>query len=96
MIKKTRIFLALLSGMLFCVATLAQKPVVDIDQSRHPNLYDAQRHVVAASEAVVRAQNDNKDDLGGHAEKARQLLVQANQELKAAAAAANAAAQKKK
>jgi hypothetical protein len=51
---------------------------------------------VAASEAVVRAQNDNKQELGGHAEKARQLLVQVNQELKAAAAAANAAAQKKK
>jgi len=96
MIKKTQIFLALLSGMLFCVLTFAQTPVVDIDQNKHPNLADAQRHVVAANAAVLKAQKDNKYDMGGHAEKARDLLVQANQELKAAAAAANAENQKKK
>ena len=96
MIKKTQIFLALLSGMLFCVVTLGQTPVVDIEQSKHPNLADAQRHVVAANAAVLKAQQDNKYDMQGHAEKARDLLVQVNQELKAAAAAANAQMQKKK
>jgi hypothetical protein len=34
--------------------------------------------------------------MGGHAEKAREHLVQANQELKLAAEAANAAGKKKK
>jgi GAF domain-containing protein len=96
MIKKTQIFLALVSGMLFCVVTLAQTPVVDIDQSKHVNLADAQRHVVAANAAVLKAQQENKYDMQGHAEKARDLLVQVNQELKAAAAAANAQMQKKK
>jgi hypothetical protein len=95
MIKKTQIFLALLSAMLFCVGTLAQTPVVDIDQNKHPNLADAQRHVVAAAAAVAKAQKDNKYDMSGHAEKARDLLVQVNHELKEAAAAANAEMQKK-
>ena len=96
MIRKTPIFSALLSGVLFSVVTLAQTPVVDIDQSKHPNLYEAQRNVVAANQAIIKAEQENKDDMQGHAEKARQHLVQANQELKAAAAAANAAVNHKK
>jgi hypothetical protein len=38
----------------------------------------------------------NKYDMGGHAEKARQHLVEANRELKLAAETANAAGKKKK
>jgi len=95
MTKKIQVFTALLSAVLFCVVTLAQEPVLDIDASRHQYLAEAQKHVVAANRAVEQAQKDNREDMKGHAEKARQLLVQVNQELKAAAEAANAAGQKK-
>jgi uncharacterized protein (DUF3084 family) len=96
MIRKTQMFAALLSGVLFSAVTLAQTPVVDIDQSKHPNLYEAQRHLVEANQAIIKAEHENRDDMQSHAEKARQHLVQANQELKAAAAAANAAVNHKK
>jgi hypothetical protein len=96
MIRKTATFCALLSGVLFSVITLAQTPVVDIDAQNHPNLAEAQRHIVEATQSIAKAQQVNKEDMQGHAEKARQLLVQANQELKAAAAASNAAANHKK
>ena len=89
MTKKIQILTALLSAVLFCGITIAQEPVVDIDASRHQYLAEAQKHVVAANRAVEQAQKDNRDDMQGHAEKARQLLVQVNQELKAAANAAN-------
>ncbi|HTS59440.1 MAG TPA: hypothetical protein VMH03_17990 [Terriglobales bacterium] len=96
MIRKTPIFSALLSGVLLSVVTLAQTPVVDIDAQKHPNLAAAQRHIVEATQALIKAQQENKDDMQGHAEKARQHLDQANQEIKAAAAAANAAVNHKK
>jgi hypothetical protein len=89
---------AILSAVLFCGLTLAQEPVEDIDKGKHPNLAEAQHHVVEANQRIAEAQKDNHYDMKGHAEKARQLLAQVNLELKAAAQAANAAnaaAQKK-
>ena len=85
---------AILSVLLFCVVIAAQEPIVDIDKNRHPNLAEAQRLVVEANHYIAEAQKDNRYDMKGHAEKARQLLVQVNQELKAAAEAANAAMRK--
>jgi hypothetical protein len=96
MTKKIQGFTAALCVVLFCGITLAQEPVVDIDQKIHPNLAAAQRHVVEANREIATAQKDNRYDMKGHAERARQLLVQVNQELKAAAEAANAAMQKKR
>lgn len=99
MTKKSLLISTIFSAALFCSGvTLAQAPVQDIDKKLHPNLAEAQLHVVLASNAVLNAQKDNKYDLHGHAEKARQLLVQVNQELKLAAEDANAAnaSQKKK
>jgi hypothetical protein len=89
--KKIQMFTALCIAVLFCGLTLAQEPVVDIDKKIHPNLAEAQRLVVQANNYVAIAQKDNAYDMQGHAEKARQLLAQVNQELKAAAEAANAA-----
>lgn len=86
---KRRLFRALLPAALFCIVTLAQEPVQDINAKLHPNLAEAQRHVVEANRAIATAQKDNRYDMKGHAEKARQLLVEVNQELKAAAEAAN-------
>jgi len=76
--------------------TLAQEPVQDIDKNRHPELAAAQNHVVQASNAILNAQKHNQYDMHGHAQKARDLLVQVNQELKLAAEDANAASQQKK
>jgi len=77
------------AAVLLCGVTLAQEPVVDINASIHPHLAAAQRAVVEANRAVSEAQKDNKWDMHGHAEKARQLLVEVNNELKAAAETAN-------
>ena len=63
----------------------AQRPETDIDAKRHPNLADAQHHVAEAYGKITEAQQFYKDKLGGHAEKAIQLLEQANHELKEAA-----------
>jgi hypothetical protein len=82
---------AVLCVLAFCALTVGQDPVVDIDKNVHPNLAEAQRLVVDANHYVALAQKDNRYDMRGHAEKARALLVQVNQELKAAAEAANAA-----
>jgi F0F1-type ATP synthase membrane subunit b/b' len=67
----------------------AQKPVRNISRERHPNLAAAQRLSQQAYEKIVLAQKANEWDLGGHAEKAKHLLEQANDELKLAAEAAN-------
>ena len=91
MTKKIQMFAAMLSAVLLCSITLAQEPVVDIDRNRHPNLAEAQRLVVEANHFIKEAQKDNRYDMQGHAEKARALLVQVNEELKLAAQAANAA-----
>jgi hypothetical protein len=91
MTKRIQWFTAMLSAVLLCSMTLAQEPVVDIDRNRHPNLAEAQRLVVEANRYIKEAQKDNRYDMQGHAEKARALLVQVNEELKLAAQAANAA-----
>jgi len=91
MTKKIYAFIAMLAMLLFCAAILAQEPVVNIDPKLHPNLFAAQRHIAEANREIVTAQKDNRYDMKGHAEKARQHLVEASEELKAAAEAANAA-----
>jgi hypothetical protein len=79
----------------FCVAVvcggvaLAQGPETNIDPSKHPNLAEAQHQIAAAYEKIDAAQQANKDELGGHGEKAKELLSQASRELKAAAEYAN-------
>ena len=72
-------------GLVLIGVAFAQRPETDIDPGRHPNLADAQHHVVQAYDKAVDAQKANKDELGGHAEKAIALLDQANRELKLAA-----------
>jgi hypothetical protein len=67
-----------------------KKPVKNVSGKRHPNLAAAQRLSAAAYQKVIAAQNANEWDLGGHAQKAKELLDQVNQELKQAAQASNA------
>ena len=90
MSKQARVLAAILVTVLFCGITLAQEPVVNISPKLHPNLSQAQRLVAQANRYIEKAQRATHSEMGGHAERARQLLVQASQELKAAAEANNA------
>ena len=83
---------ALLAGIaLIATAAIAQQqPVRDISGKRHPNLARAQHQVDMAYQSVLAAQRANEFDLGGHAQKAKELLDQANAELKQAAEVSNA------
>ena len=76
--------LALLTGVAF-----AEKPVHNVSASHHPNLAAAQRLSEQAFEKIVAAQQANEWDMKGHAQKAKELLEQANREIKEAAEAAN-------
>jgi hypothetical protein len=87
----TKNFLKLLLGAaLFCGGiAIAQKPAQNINPNRHPNLAAAQKAIDHAYERILAAQQANEFDLGGHAAKAKDLIEQADQQLKLAAETAN-------
>ncbi|HEY6393391.1 MAG TPA: hypothetical protein VIX89_19065 [Bryobacteraceae bacterium] len=89
-IVKTRV-LAALAGLLLLIggAALAQKPQRNVSGARHPNLAAAQRLSRQAWQKTLDAQKANEWDMAGHAQKAKNLLDEVNQELKLAAEAAN-------
>jgi hypothetical protein len=91
MTRVIQMLTAICTVVLFCVVIMAQEPVVNVDPHRHPNIAEAQRLMVKADQAIALAQRDNRYDMHGHARKARQLLVEASEELKAAAEDANRA-----
>jgi hypothetical protein len=68
---------------------LAQKPTENVSGKKHPNIAAAQRLSQEAWEKIGAAQQANEWDMQGHAAKAKDLLDQANRELKLAAEAAN-------
>ena len=63
-------------------------PKVDVGK-KHPNLEAAQKLCLQAWDKIVAAQKANEFDMGGHAQKAKDLLDQVNKEIKLAAEAAN-------
>jgi hypothetical protein len=67
----------------------APKPKTNVSASKHPNLAAAQQLSLQAFNKVTAAQQANEWDMAGHAAKAKDLLDQANSELKLAAGAAN-------
>jgi hypothetical protein len=71
---------------------LAQKahPPIDNVGKRHPNLKAAQHLCTKAYEKLVASQQANEFDEGGHAQKAKELLEQVNQQIKEAAEFDNA------
>ena len=86
--RRTQIgFLALL---LLASIALYAAPARNVNPHRHPNLAAAQKHAQLAFEKITAAQKANEWDMAGHAAKAKDLLEQANNELKQAAEAANA------
>lgn len=88
MMKVAKVALALglqaASGSAF-----AQEPVQNIDPSRHGNLAAAQDLARQAYDRLSLAQKENSNNLGGHADKAKELLRQVNIEIRLAADAAN-------
>lgn len=85
-----RFLTMILASMLLAGGTaVAQRPERDVAKGRHPNLAAAQRLSRQAWEKIVEAQRANEWDLAGHAQKAKELLDQVNNELKLAAEAAN-------
>jgi hypothetical protein len=90
MTKRSLLRSTAISAVLVCGGIVfAQGPVVNIDSHKHPNLAGAQSSIVQAYQLIDKAQSANKDELGGHGEKAKQLLVQADAELRAAADVSN-------
>jgi len=86
--KKSGMWVALLAVVLFCAGLVFAKPAKNVGR-KHPNIAAAQRLVTQAFDKITAAQKANEWDLGGHAKKAKELLEQANNELKLAAEAAN-------
>jgi hypothetical protein len=78
-------------GCLFLIgsAAIAQAPKQNVGAGKHPNLAAAQRLSAQAYQKIIAAQQANEWDMQGHAQKAKDLLDQVNNELKAAAQAAN-------
>jgi hypothetical protein len=85
-----RLFLPFLCVFLFAaLAVYAQQPAQNISNIGHPNLARAQTDINMAFQKIEDAQKANENDLGGHAQKAKELLTQASDHLKQAALAAN-------
>jgi hypothetical protein len=80
---------ALAAALIGGSVAVAQRPVDNVSGKRHPNLAAAQRLSQQAFEKITAAQQANEWDMDGHAAKAKDLLDQANKELKQAAEAAN-------
>ena len=90
MTKRNMGLTSLLGALLLCGSiVLAQKPPQNVNPHRHPNLAAAQNLAERAFQRVIDAQKANEWDMDGHAQKAKDLLDQANKELKEAAEAAN-------
>ena len=66
-----------------------KKPAQNVSPRRHPNIAAAQRLTAQAFQKITAAQQANEFDLAGHAAKAKELLDQANEELKKAAEVSN-------
>ena len=68
---------------------LAKEPAKNVSKDRHPNLAAAQKLVGQAFDKLEAAQKANEYDMDGHAQKAKDLLKTAADEIKLAAEAAN-------
>lgn len=81
--------IAVVLGALFLAGCASSPPAQNIDPGRHPYLARAQKLCADAFYRISAAQQANEFDMGGHAQKAKDLLVQAGDELKQAALTAN-------
>jgi hypothetical protein len=88
MMKTT--LLAGMLGLVFFSGVASAQPERNVSPRRHPNIAAAQRLVGQAYNRLSAAQQANEFDMGGHAQRAKELLDQASAEMKLAAEAANA------
>ena len=86
---KTRLVAPVLGLLLLVGTVIVGQPKRNVSAGRHPNIAAAQRLSQQAYERIVDAQKANEWDMQGHAQKAKELLEQANNELRQAATAAN-------
>lgn len=70
-------------------AVYAEEPALNVNPRRHPDIAAAQKLSQQAYAKISRAQRANRYDMEGHAQNAKVLLEQVNDELKLAALAAN-------
>jgi F0F1-type ATP synthase membrane subunit b/b' len=89
LIKNTAFMIVLGIFLLAGNMARADKPQLNVSPERHSNIAAAQQLIQDAWEKISAAQKDNRYDMQGHAKKAKELLEQANIELKLAAEAAN-------
>ena len=80
-------FVAVMSAPLSLA--FARGPAQNVSPHRHPNIAAAQQLSEQAFAKLAAAQSANEFDMAGHAAKAKELLSQANSEMKLAAEAAN-------
>jgi hypothetical protein len=81
--RNVSIVLLLAACLVLAGAAVSQRS--HIDPSLHPALAEAQQHILEAGRKIREAHERDKSDLGGHAEKAIQLLDQAAMEVNSAA-----------
>ena len=87
---KNRVFAPVIASLLLIGGiAIAEQPAQNVSKGKHPNLAAAQRLSNQAFEKISAAQQANEWDMQGHAKKAKDLLEQANNELKQAAQSAN-------
>jgi F0F1-type ATP synthase membrane subunit b/b' len=83
--------IVLFGGLVFAQQGMGKVPPPNqnVSEKRHPNLAAAQHHLDMAFEKIQAAQQANEFDLDGHAAKAKELIDQADKELKQAARTSN-------
>jgi hypothetical protein len=87
---KTRVVVPFVASLLLIGGiAIAEQPAQNVSKGKHPNIAAAQRLTAQAFEKITAAQEANEWDMQGHAKKAKELLDEANKELKQAAQAAN-------
>jgi hypothetical protein len=88
MIKKVLMVAVAVCVSFILGAVVFAEPPVNVGE-RHGNMRAAQQLIQQAWVKVDEAQHDNNYNLGGHAGKAKELLMQASEEIKMSAEAAN-------
>ena len=78
-----------ISALFLSGCASASAPARNVSSTRHPNLAAAQKDSARAFDQIEAAQRANEWDMGGHAKRAKELLIQANDEIKQAALTAN-------
>ncbi|MGA2351260.1 MAG: hypothetical protein ABSF70_12570 [Terracidiphilus sp.] len=84
-IRNVVLICLLVLGLVATGVTIAQ----NVSPVMHPNLAAAQGYIDQAVGKIDAAQHANEYDMDGHAAHAKELLMQAREEIKLAARAAN-------